>query len=292
MYNGHKKYALFIGRWQPFHDGHKYMIDKALEKKENVCVAIRDTEVSASNPYSLAQRIEMFRRVYGDRVKVIVLPDITSINVGRNVGYEINFMEPPPAITEISGTQIRAGKKENIPPEVAAYIKLLGTTLLLTGLPCAGKTTLAKRLKDELDNHGFKTVHLDADDVRNKLNADLGFSPEDRKENLRRVAHVAQLFNENGNFVIASFVCPVEEYRAMMKETIANFKTVFVKCSLEVCEQRDVKGMYKKAKKGEIKDFTGVSAVFEEPSCADIVVDTEHSGIEACVKEIVEKLGI
>lgn len=161
-----------------------------------------------------------------------------------------------------------------------------GTTLWLTGLPCSGKTTLAKRLKEELDNRGFKTVHLDADDIRNKLNADLGFSPEDRKENLRRVAHVAKLFNENGSFVVASFVSPTNEYRKMIKEIIGNFKLVFLKCSLEACEKRDVKGMYKKAKNGEIKDFTGVSAPFEEPLDADIIVDTEHNSIEDCVKKI------
>jgi len=291
MYNGHKKYALFIGRWQPFHNGHKYLIDEALSKRQNVCVAIRDTEISGSNPYTVEQRTEMIRRVYGERVKVIVIPDIKSINIGRNVGYEVNFVEPPDHIGTISGTNVRAGKDEDVPPAVANYIKLLHTTLWFTGLPCSGKTTLSRRLKEELDNRGFKTVHLDADDIRNKLNADLGFSPADRKENLRRVAHVAELFNENGNLVIASFVSPAEEYRQMAKEIIGNFKLVFVKCSPKTCEERDVKGMYKKARNGQIKDFTSVSAPFEEPANPDIVVDTEHSSLEECVSEILDKIG-
>jgi len=290
MYNGHKKYALFIGRWQPFHNGHKYLIDNALEKGENVCIAIRDTEISDKNLYTAEQRGEMIKRVYGERVEIIVIPDIKSINIGRNVGYDVNIVEPPADIGTISGTNVRAGKDNNVPKEVAEYIKLLRTTLWFTGLPCSGKTTLAKRLKEELDNCGFKTVHLDADDVRSALNSDLGFSSEDRRENLRRVAHVAKLFNENGNFVIASFVSPAEEYRQMAKEIIGNFKLVFVKCSPKTCEERDVKGMYKKARNGEIRDFTSVSAPFEEPANSDIVVDTEHSSLEECVSEILDKI--
>lgn len=292
MYNGHKKYALFIGRWQPFHSGHKYLIDEALAKGENVCVGIRDTEISDSNPYTAGQRVEMLRRVYGARIEVIVIPDINSINIGRNVGYDVNFVEPPADIGKISGTNVRLGKEGNVPSEVADYIKLLRMTLWLTGLPCSGKTTIAKRLKEELDNRGFKTVHLDADDIRNKLNADLGFSPLDRKENLRRVAYVAKLFNDNGNFVIASFVSPNDEYRKMVKEIIGNFKLVFVKCSPEACEKRDVKGMYKKARTGEIKDFTGVTAPFEVPIDAEIIIDTERSSVEECVQEILDKMGI
>ncbi|MDD5019290.1 MAG: adenylyl-sulfate kinase [Candidatus Omnitrophica bacterium] len=292
MYNGHKRYALFIGRWQPFHKGHKFLIDEAVAKGEHVCVAIRDTEISPQNPYTAEQRAEMIKRVYADKVDVVVIPDIKSINIGRNVGYDVNFVEPPSEIGNISGTNVRAGKDDNVPPEVAEYIKLLRTTLWLTGLPCSGKTTLSKKLKLELDNRGFKTVHLDADDVRHALNADLGFSPEDRKENLRRIAHVAKLFNDNGNFVIASFLSPMNEYRALVKKIIGNFKLVYVKCGLQACEARDVKGMYKRARKGEITDFTGVSAPFEEPPDADIAVDTEHQSEDECVRQILGALGV
>jgi adenylylsulfate kinase len=292
MYNKHKRHALFIGRWQPFHNGHKYIIDDALNKGENVCIAIRDTEISKKNPYTVLQRMEMVRRVYGDNVHTVVIPDIKSINIGRKVGYDVNRVDPPQDIEKISGTNVRAGKDDNVHPEVADYLKLLKTTLWLTGLPCSGKTTLAKRLKEELDNRGYKAVRLDGDDVRNKLNADLGFSPEDRKENLRRIAHIAKLFNENGNIVIASFVSPRNEFRDMIKELVGNFKLCYVKCSVEACEKRDVKGMYAKARKGEIKDFTGISAPFEEPENSDIVVDTEAMDVESCVKHILETLKI
>ena len=292
MYNGHRKYALFIGRWQPFHNGHKYLIDDALLKGKDVCIAIRDTEISEKNTYTIKQRIEMIKRVYHDKVKIIVIPDIKSINIGRNVGYDVNRIDPPLEIGKISGTNVRAGKDNNIPQEVAQYIKLLCTTLWLTGLPCSGKTTLSKRLNEELNNRGFKAVHLDADDIRSKLNVDLGFSPEDRKENLRRVAHVAKLFNKNGNFVIASFVSPINEVREMARNIIGNFNLVFIKCSLSICERRDVKGMYKKARADEIEEFTGISAPFEEPLDADIVVDTEHDDIETCVRKILNMLGV
>ncbi|MDD5079446.1 MAG: adenylyl-sulfate kinase [Candidatus Omnitrophica bacterium] len=291
MYNGHKKYALFIGRWQPFHNGHKYLIDEALAKGENVCVAIRNTEISRKNPYTSEQRAEMIRRVYGDRVEIIIIPDITSINIGRNVGYEVNRIDPPADIEKISGTNVRAGKDDNVPKEVAEYIKLLRTTLWLTGLPCSGKTTIAERLKEEMSNRGFKAVHLDADDVRSTLNSDLGFSPDDRKENLRRIACVAKLFNDNGNFVIASFVSPSDELRNMVKDIIGNFKLAFVKCSPKVCEQRDVKGMYKKARAGQIRDFTGVSAPFDSPAHPDMVINTESRNVEDCVREILDKIG-
>lgn len=292
MYNAHKRYAMFIGRWQPFHNGHKYIIDQALAQGQNVCVAIRNTEISEKNPYTVQQRTEMLRRVYGDKVMVVVIPDITSINIGRKVGYAVNRVDPPEHIGKISGTNVRSGKEDNMPIEVAEYIKMLRTTLWLTGLPCAGKTTLAKRIKQELDNRGYKAVHLDGDDVRCKLNADLGFTADDRKENLRRVAHVARLFNENGNFVIASFVSPTNEFRQMVRDIIVNFKLVYVNCSLETCEQRDVKGMYKKARSGEIKQFTGISAPFEEPTTADIVVDTENNCLEDCVRQVLEALEV
>lgn len=292
MYNGHKKYALFIGRWQPFHNGHKHLIDDVLARGENVCIGIRETEISENNPYTIEQRSEMIRRVYGDQVKIIVIPDITSINIGRKVGYAVNRIDQPDHIGKISGTNVRAGIDNNIPPEVAEYINLFHTTLWLTGRPCSGKTTLSKRIKEELDNRGFQCVRLDADDVRSQLNADLGFSLKDREENLRRVSHVSRLFNENGNLVIASFASPTDELRKMVRTIIGNFTLIFIKCSLETCEERDVKGMYKKARKGEIGEFTGISSPFDDPQDPDMVVDTEHTTVEDCVKEILTKIRV
>ncbi|MBW8039413.1 MAG: adenylyl-sulfate kinase [Planctomycetes bacterium] len=283
---------MFIGRWQPFHNGHKYLIDNAITQGQDVCIALRDTEISDKNPYTINQRAEMIRRVYGNKVKVAVIPDIASINIGRKVGYDVNRIDPPKQIEKISGTNVRSGVDNNVPTEVSEYIKTLQTTLWITGLPCAGKSTLAKGIKEELDNRGYKAIHLDGDDLRGKLNADLGFSVKDRKENLRRVAHIAKLFNENGNFVIASFISPSNQLRKMVADIVGNFRLVYARCSLETCEKRDVKGMYKKARSGEIREFTGVSAPFEEPDNGSIVVDTENNNLEDCVKRILKEMKI
>lgn len=177
----------------------------------------------------------------------------------------------------------------NVCKEASEFIKLSQSTLWMTGLPCSGKTTLALRLKEELNKLGFRAVHLDADIIRQDLNADLGFSLKDRRENIRRIACVAKLFNENGNLVIASFVCPTDELRLLAKEIIPNFRLVFVKCGLDTCQKRDVKGMYKKARAGQIKEFTGISSPFDEPKEADMIIDTESNNIDDCVKEILDK---
>ena len=168
-------------------------------------------------------------------------------------------------------------------------IKRVKTTIWLTGLPCSGKTTLAQQLKDKLDNKGIKSVLLDADDIRGGLNADLGFSQKDRIENLRRVAHVAKIFNDNGILVIASFISPTNKMRRMINKILKDIKLVYVKCDLKTCAARDVKGMYKKARQGIIKQFTGISAPFEVPDRADLVVDTAKNSLESCVKKILDK---
>ena len=165
-------------------------------------------------------------------------------------------------------------------------------TLWLTGRPCAGKSTLAEALKERLEAMGIHVARLDGDDVRNKLNSDLGFSEEDRKENLRRVAHVAELFNQNNSFVIATFVSPTNEFRALVRGIIKSFVLCYVNASAGTCEARDVKGMYKKARAGLIKDFTGVSAPFEEPDQAEILVRTDKQDVQACVEQVLEALGL
>jgi adenylylsulfate kinase len=162
-------------------------------------------------------------------------------------------------------------------------------TIWLTGLPCSGKTTLAKRLKAGLALKGIRAVHLDADEIRGTLNSDLGFSEKDRSENLRRAAHVARLLNDHGVQVIASFVSPTAKMRRMIRGIVKGMKLVYLKCPVDVCESRDVKGMYAKARKGLIKGFTGVSAPFEAPLKADLVVDTSQHSIGYCVRKISER---
>lgn len=165
-----------------------------------------------------------------------------------------------------------------------------GFTLWFTGLPCSGKTTLADAVAEELRKRGLKVERLDGDVVRRTLSRDLGFSREDREENIRRVAFVAKLLTRNGVVVLTSFVSPYRKVREEARKEIGDFVEVYVKCPLEVCMQRDVKGMYKKALAGEIKDFTGVSDPYEEPLNPEIIVETNKESVEACVSKILKEL--
>ena len=292
MTKKHKKYALFIGRWQPFHLGHKYLVDKALEKGKNVAIAVRETELSDKNPFTVEQRIEMIKKVYGDKVNVFAICDIESVNIGRKVGYDINRIDVPDDIEKISGTETR---KEviptNVPDEVRAYVASVSPTFWFFGLPCSGKSTLAKELEKHFLDKSRRVFHLDGDLLRDGLNKDLGFSSEDREENLRRAAHLAKLLNETGHMVMCSFITPTEKTREMVKEIIPNVKMIYVKCSLEECIRRDVKGMYEKAKRGEIKEFTGINAPFEEPESPDLLIDSEEMGVEESIERIIERVG-
>lgn len=295
-YNNHKKWVMFPGRWQPLHQGHMELIDQELKKEKNVWIAIRDTEISERNPYTIKQRVEMIKRayedLYGDRVIATVIPDIEAIKYGRGVGYDVEQLQVPKEIEQISATKIRSGEDRRVHKEVDNYLKLLKSTVWFTGLPCSGKTTLANRLKEEIDNldKGYITRRLDGDDVRGKLNKDLGFSEKDRRENLRRVSYVAKYENENDGLVLASFVSPTNKMRSMIKGIIGeNMKLVYLKCPLEECEKRDVKGMYTMARQGKIKDFTGIDAPFEEPEGADLVIDTKNNDLESCIRRIVDE---
>ena len=168
-------------------------------------------------------------------------------------------------------------------------------TIWLTGLPCSGKTTISKALIKKINedlslNRGRRFVSLDGDDLRSKLNSDLGFSPKDRNENLRRVGHLAQLFNEKEMNVVCSFVSPTEDLRNEALKHIDNVFLIFVKCSAEKCAERDVKGMWAKAKAGKIKMFTGYSAPYDIPEESDLVLDTEELTLDQCVDKIIESL--
>jgi adenylylsulfate kinase len=157
-----------------------------------------------------------------------------------------------------------------------------------TGLPCSGKSTLANELDKTLYSKGIRSYVLDGDNIRKGLNADLSFSDEGRKENLRRIGHVAQLFTDAGVICIAAFVAPLQEDRDKLKENIGRdyFIEIFVNTPIDVCETRDVKGLYKKARNGEIKDFTGVNAPYETPENPDLIIDTSVESLDESVQRI------
>ncbi len=164
-----------------------------------------------------------------------------------------------------------------------------GGILWMTGLSGSGKSTLAKALHRRLFDKGYQVYMLDGDNIRNGLNRDLGFSPEDRSENIRRVGEVAALFAQAGVIVISSFISPYKEDRRRVRTMAPElFHNIYIKASVEACEKRDLKGLYKKARAGEIKDFTGISAPYEPPENPDLVVDTEVLSVEASVAALLE----
>ena len=161
--------------------------------------------------------------------------------------------------------------------------------IFFTGLSGSGKSTIANTLEQKLAKEKYKTYVLDGDNIRRGINSDLTFSPEDRSENNRRIGEIAKLFVDAGVLVLAAFVAPFEKDRNFIKETVGkeNYVEVFVNTSLEECEKRDVKGLYKKARKGAIKDMTGISSPYEVPLRPDITL-TEKVSVEEAVNRIYE----
>jgi len=165
-----------------------------------------------------------------------------------------------------------------------------GFTAWFTGLPCSGKTTIADGVAEVLRGRGLKVERLDGDIVRKGLTSDLGFSKEDRDENIKRVTYVAKLLTRNDVAVLATFVSPYRERRAKTREEIGDFVEIYTRCPVEICIERDDKGMYKKAIAGEIKDFTGIDDPYEEPEGPELILDTDMMSVEECVQKVLDKL--
>lgn len=169
-------------------------------------------------------------------------------------------------------------------------LKQRGVMIWFTGLSGSGKSTVAMGVERELHKRGVLCRILDGDNIRSGINKNLGFSDEDRKENIRRIAEVGKLFVDTGIVTLAAFISPTNESRATASEIIgaADFKEVFVSTPLSVCEQRDVKGLYARARRGEIKDFTGVSAPFEVPEHPALSIDTSELTLEESVNKVLD----
>lgn len=190
---------------------------------------------------------------------------------------------------------------ENIHPEFdkmlnrgdkESLLKQRGQVIWLYGLSGSGKSTLARALEKALHDKGFHTQILDGDNIRSGLNNNLGFSDEDRNENLRRIAEVAKLFLNAGVVTITSFITPKEDFRTMARDIVGadDFLDVFVKASFETCEERDVKGLYAKAKAGKIANFTGRDSSFEEPAHPGLLIDTDTQNIEESLNTLIEQV--
>jgi adenylylsulfate kinase len=162
----------------------------------------------------------------------------------------------------------------------------------LTGFSGSGKSTIANALEVALFDRGIRSFCLDGDNTRLGINKDLGFSSADRTENIRRVAEMSKLFLESGTIVITSFISPLISDREMAKNIIgdSDFVEVFINCPLAICEERDVKGLYAKARRGEIKDFTGIDSPFEAPLKANVELLTDKNSVQECINIIFDKI--
>ncbi len=167
-----------------------------------------------------------------------------------------------------------------------------GAVIWLTGLSGSGKSTVACKIQSLLFERGVQTFILDGDNIRHGLNQDLGFSPEDREENIRRIGEVAKLFREAGFLVITSFISPYRKDRDKVRSLLSkgDFIEMFIKASLETCEKRDPKDLYKKARSGEVGEFTGITAPYEEPKSPEITLDTEKINASECAKIFIKWL--
>jgi len=273
------KYTLFVGRWQPFHSGHKYIIDSFVNNGKPVCIAIRDTERTIDNPFSPALRKKLIKQVYKDNplVKVITIPDIDTVVVGRGVGYAI--MEAPEDIQRISGTKVRENKE-------IKFNEGKGLCVLFTGLPSSGKTTTARNVAKKLYH---VTELLDGDEFRKTYTPELGYTKENREKNIRALMKVARNLTEYGLVVLCSFIAPYESVRREFRETIGeNFLEVYIKAYKKDCRMRDPKDLWREADKGLIKNFTGVSAPYEEPENPDLIVDTSSNPKGECARMVIE----
>jgi adenylylsulfate kinase len=190
---------------------------------------------------------------------------------------EANLTEHRPRITRIDRERLNGHR---------SFI------LWFTGLSGSGKSTIAHRLEERLFDNGVRTYVLDGDNVRTGLNKDLGFSAEDREENIRRIGQVAKLFVDAGLVALTAFISPYKKDRAAVRSLVGSdeFVEIYVKCPLEICEQRDVKGLYEKARRGVVKQFTGIDDPYEEPENPEIILETDKVNLEQCVEEILNFL--
>jgi len=171
------------------------------------------------------------------------------------------------------------------------FLNQRGIVIWMVGLSGSGKSTLAKGLENRLYKEGYHTMLLDGDNLRTGVNNNLSFTKEDRIENIRRAAEVSKLFATNGIVTICSLISPTEEIRKMASDIIGDiYYEIFINCPIEVCEQRDVKGLYAKARKGEVKDFTGIDSPFEPPKTANVEIRTDQKDLDQSLDQLYQEI--
>ena len=293
-----RKTALIIGRWQPWHEGHRGLFLAALEKAERVAIGVRHTHATdGKNPFTFDEVKEFIDKdlsnQYAGKYDVIELPNITNVIYGRDVGYKVEKISLGEDVEKISATEVR--KSMNLTPvnhsvEVNERTKRFGHEggiIWFTGLSGSGKSTLARSLERKLFDKGYNVYMLDADNVRDGLNSNLGFSNEDRNENIRRAGEVSSLFAEAGFIVLSAFISPFHDDRQRaFNAHPKNFHEVYLSADLSTCEDRDPKGLYKRARAGEIKEFTGIDSPYEIPKEPSLIIDTKKLNIDESTDEL------
>jgi bifunctional enzyme CysN/CysC len=295
--------TLFWMGHDPLEIGKTYKLKLATQDARVTVQSIErivDTDTLAGRSGAVVERNAVAEVVLRSR-RVLVLDEFRSITrTGRCVlvdGYDtvaggVISMEGYPDQRE--ALTVKSTNLTSVEHRVTADSRLhrnghLGGVLWLTGLSGAGKSTLAMEVEQRLFKKGYHVYVLDGDNVRHGLNANLGFSPEDRAENIRRVGEVAALFADSGMICITAFISPYQSDRDRARAAAKNaFHEIYIKADLETCERRDPKGLYRKARKGEIEDFTGISAPYEAPSVPEITVDTAVNSIDDCVHRIID----
>ena len=292
------KTSLIIGRWQPWHEGHRGLFEAALERAEKVAIGVRHTYATdGKNPFTFDEVKEFIDKdlseKFSGKYDVIELPNITNVIYGRDVGYKVEKISLGEDIEKISATEVR--KSMNLTPvshsvEVSERSKRFGHEggiIWFTGLSGSGKSTLAKALERKLFDKGYNVYMLDADNIRDGLNSNLGFSNEDRNENIRRVGEVAALFAKAGFIVLSAFISPFNlDRKKALDAHPKNFHEVYLSADIDVCEERDIKGLYKKARAGEIREFIGIDSPYEVPQSPSLEIDTENLSVDQSVDEL------
>jgi adenylylsulfate kinase len=195
-------------------------------------------------------------------------------------------------MTEQKATNITWHEANVVQTDREKLLDQKGTVIWFTGLSGSGKSTLALEVENALYQRGHLTYVLDGDNIRHGLNKNLGFSPEDREENIRRIGEVAKLFADAGVIAMTAFISPYRADRDNARDLLdeGRFVEIFVDCPLEVCEARDTKGLYKKARAGKIKEFTGISAPYEVPPHPELIVNTGNQTLEECTERVIALL--
>lgn len=298
------KRAIFIGRWSPFHNGHMAIMEEKIRQGVPLLVMIRDTPYDLYPPQVRKRMIEAAMRKRKVDCKCLIIDDIESINYGREVGYEVNAVKVREEVKKISATEIRAkiqrgdkSWKEWVPPGadkvLLDYLKENGMVIWFTGLPKSGKSEIAKIVAIKLEDLGIRSERIDGKILRKNISSDLTFSITDREKNLFRAAYVCKLLSRQGAIVLASFVSPYEKQRAAIRkelERTGQFIEIYLKSSVERCKKRDTEGLYRKAQMGQINDFTGITAPFEEPKKPEIVLDADKYSINKLAETVVSYL--